>query len=137
MPYDDTQDDDTQEDDDQTNSDDQSDDEADDSDDGERAVSNASPDEVDAHRALLDKALTVLQSRGVDTSELISDAGAVTDDVSQMSHGDLASTTLALAQLHPELLQELSQQFPDAQGILGAVLQSGGGGLSGILSRFL
>jgi len=115
---DDTQDDDTQ-DDDNTQNDDES------TDDGTQAIADASPDEVEAHRGLLGEALSVLQSRGVDTSTLADEAGALTDDVSQMSHGDLVNTTLALAQQHPELLQQVADRYPAAQGILGSVLQSG------------
>ena len=48
-----------------------------------------------------------------------------------MSHGDLISTTLALARSHPQIVQAVAQRFPQAQGLLNSVLGGGGGGNAG------
>ena len=106
------------------------------------AMANAAPEEVDAHRGLLGEALNMLQGQGVNTQALAGQAGVGTTDPSQMSHGDLISMAQTLAQQHPEVLQEVSQQFPQAQGLLSSVLgggaQGGGGGfLGGLLGKFL
>ncbi len=105
-----------------------------------QAIAGAAPEEVDAHRDMLSRVMQTLQGQGVDTAALAGQAGASTDDPSAMSHGDLVSTTLALAREHPEVMQTVSQQFPEAQGLLGSVLgsgESGGGGLGSLLGGFL
>ena len=113
----------------------------------EQAVGQAAPEEVDAHRDLLSQAMGHLGGQGVDVAGLLGQAGVGTTDPSQMSHGDLVSTTLALARSHPEVVAMISQRFPAAQGLLGSVLgggaaqgaegQAGGGGmLGGLLGRF-
>ncbi len=98
---------------------------------GEQALAGAAPEEVDAHRSLLSEAMQMLQGQGVDTDAVASQAGAATTDPQQMSHGDLLSTTLALARQHPEVLQMVAQRFPAAQGLLGSVLGGGGGQAAG------
>ncbi len=103
---------------------------------GEEALASAPTEQVDAHRDLLSEAMQMLQGQGVDPNAVASQAGAATADPQQMSHGDLLSTTLALARQHPEVLQMVAQRFPQAQGLLGSVLggggaQSEGGGLLG------
>ena len=112
-----------------------------------QAVAQADPDAQDAHRDMLSEALGHLGGQGVDVQSLLGQAGVGTTDPSQMSHGDLVSTTLALARSHPEVVAMISQRFPAAQGLLGSVLgggaaqgaegQAGGGGmLGGLLGRF-
>lgn len=105
-----------------------------------QAVAGAAPEAVDAHRDMLSEVFQTLEGRGVDTSGLAAQAGVGTTDPSEMSHGDLISTTMVLAREHPEVLQTVSERFPAAQGILGSVLggsQGGGGGLLGGLLRRL
>ncbi len=115
--------------------------------DAAQAVAQASPEEVDAHRDLLSQALGHLGGQGVDVQSLLGQAGVGTADPSRMSHGDLISTTLALARSHPEVVQMVASRFPAAQGLLGSLLgsgaasgaegQAGGGGmLGGLLGRF-
>jgi hypothetical protein len=106
-----------------------------------QALLGAAPQELDAHRNLLSEAFQMLEGQGVDTSDLAAQAGSSTDDPGEMSHSDLLSTTMALAQQHPEIMQMVAQRFPEAQGLLGTVLgsggaQGGGGGfLGGLLGR--
>lgn len=101
-------------------------------DDAEQAVGQAAPEEVDAHRGLLGEAMSHLGGQGVDVGGLLGQAGVGTTDPSQMSHGDLVSSTLALARAHPEVMAQVAQRFPQAQGLLGSVLGgAGGGGQSG------
>lgn len=98
-----------------------------------QAVAGAAPQEVDAHRNMIGQALQMLQGQGVNPAELVQQAGVGTTDPNQMSHGDLVSTTLALARQHPEILMMIAQRFPQAQGLLGSVLGGGapGGGMFG------
>ncbi len=105
------------------------------SDEAEAAVANAHPDEVDAHRNMIGDVLSHLSDRGIDIDAIAEDAGVSSSDVQELTHGDLAGITQYLAQNHPELLQSVSDRYPAAQGILGAV--TGGGGIGGILGRFL
>ena len=113
--------------------------------DGEQAMAQAAPHEVDAHRDMLSEAMQLLQGQGVNTSALAGQAGVDTADPNQMSHGDLISMARTLAQEHPEVLGMVAQRFPQAQGLLGSVLgggagggeQGGGGILGGLLGRFL
>ena len=108
-----------------------------------QAMANAAPEEVDAHRGLLGEAMSMLQGQGVNTQALAGQAGVGTTDPDQMSHGDLISMAQTLAQQHPEVLQQVAQQFPQAQGLLGSVLGGGGGSgggggmLGGLLGKFL
>lgn len=108
---------------------------------GEEALAQAAPEQVDAHRGLLAEAMQMLQGQGVDAGAVASGAGAATTDPQQMSHGDMMSTTMALARQHPEVMQMVAQKFPAAQGLLGSVLggggaQAGGGGmLGGLLGK--
>ncbi len=112
--------------------------------DAEQAVAQAAPEEVDAHRDLLSQVMGHLGGQGVDVQGLLGQAGVGTTDPSQMSHGDLVSSTLALAREHPEVVQQIAGRFPEAQGLLNSVLgsggdqaASGGGGLlGGLLGRF-
>ena len=107
-----------------------------------QVMAQAAPDEVDAHRSLLSEALGQLGGQGVNVQSLLGQAGVGTTDPSQMSHGDLAATTMALAQAHPEVMTEVANRFPEAGGLLNDVLsaggQSGAGGgmLGGLLGRF-
>ncbi len=100
--------------------------------DAEQAVGQAAPEEVDAHRGLLGEVMGHLGGQGVDVPGLLGQAGVSTTDPSQMSHSDLVSSTLALAQAHPEVMAQIAQRFPQAQGLLGSVLGgAAGGGRSG------
>lgn len=115
--------------------------------DAAQAVAQADPEAQDAHKDMLSEALGHLSGQGVDVGSLLGQAGVGTTDPSQMSHGDLVSTTLALARSHPEVVAMIAQRFPAAQGLLGSVLGSGaapgaegqaagGGMLGGLLGRF-
>ena len=115
--------------------------------DATQAMAQADPEAQDAHKDMLSEALGHLGGQGVDVQSLLGQAGVGTTDPSQMSHGDLISTTLALARAHPEVMQMVASRFPAAQGLLGSVLggdaaagaegQAGGGGmLGGLLGRF-
>lgn len=111
-----------------------------------QAVAQADPEAQDAHKDMLSEALGHLGGQGVDVQGLLGQAGVGTTDPSQMSHGDLVSTTLALARSHPEVMQMVASRFPAAQGLLGSVLggatqgaegqTDGGGMLGGLLGRF-
>jgi hypothetical protein len=106
--------------------------------DAQQAMANADPSEVDAHRGLIGEVFGQLEGNGVDTQGLANQAGVGTTDPSQMSHTDLVSMARTLAQQHPEIVQDVAQQFPQAQGLLNTVLggQGGGGGLlGGIVGR--
>lgn len=109
----------------------------------EQAVAQAPPEEVDAHRNLLQQAMGMLQGQGVDTNALTAQAGASTANPQAMSHGDLVQTTLALARQHPEIVAMVAQQFPQARGILNMALGggqaggSGGGMFGGLLGQIL
>jgi hypothetical protein len=114
-------------------------------DDAAQAVAQADPEAQDAHRGLLGEALSHLGGQGVDVGGLLGQAGVGTTDPNRMSHGDLVSTTLALARAHPEVVQMVASRFPAAQGLLGSVLGAGGqagaegqggGALGGLLGRF-
>ena len=123
--------------------DDQNDDQ-DTQDDATQAVAQAAPADVDAHRDMLSQVMGMLGGQGVNVQSLLGAAGVGTTDPSQMSHGDLAATTLALAKAHPEVMTEVANQFPAAGGLLNDVLGaagqgaggSGGGLLGGLLGRF-
>ncbi len=106
--------------------------------DAQQAMANAGPGEVDAHRGLIGEVLGQLEGQGVDTQALAGQVRVGTTDPSQMSHEDLISMARTLAQQHPEIVQDVAQQFPEAQGLLNAVVggQGGGGGLlGGIMGR--
>jgi hypothetical protein len=108
-----------------------------------QALLGAAPQELDAHRNLLSEVFQTLEGQGVNTSDLAAQAGSATTDPCDMSHGDLVSTTLALAQQHPEIMQMVAQRFPETQGLLSTVLGgggaqgggNGGGFLGGLLGR--
>ena len=113
--------------------------------DATQAMAQADPEAQGAHKDMLSEALGHLGGQGVDVQGLLGQAGVGTTDPSQMSHGDLVSTTLALARSHPEVLQMIASRFPAAQGLLGSVLGGGaaqgaegqaGGMLGGLLGRF-
>lgn len=114
---------------------------------GEEALAQADPQDVDAHRGLLSQILGHLGGQGTDVGSLLGQAGVGTTDPNQMSHGDLVSSTLALAQQHPEVMQMVASRFPQAQGLLGSILGGGGsaaggqeagaGGAGGFLSGIL
>ncbi len=109
--------------------------------DATQAVASASPEDVDAHRSLLSEAMGMLGGQGADVQGLLGQAGVGTTDPSQMSHSDLAATTMALAQAHPEVMTEVANRFPQAGGLLNDVLGAGGqggagGGMQGLLGRF-
>lgn len=111
-----------------------------------QAMAQADPEAQGAHQNMLSEALGHLGGQGVDVQGLLGQAGVGTTDPSQMSHGDLVSTTMALARSHPEVLQMVASRFPAAQGLLGSVLgggaaqgaegQAGGGMLGGLLGKF-
>lgn len=111
--------------------------------DATQAVAQAAPEDVDAHRSLLSEALGMLGGQGVNVQSLLGQAGVGTTDPGQMSHGDLVSTTMALARSHPEVVTEVANRFPAAGGLLSDVLGAGGQGgaggggmLQGLLGRF-
>ena len=109
--------------------------------DATQAVTQAAPEEVDAHRSLLSEVLGQLGGQGINVQSLLGQAGVGTTDPSQMSHSDLVSTTLALARAHPEIVTEVANRFPEAGGLLNEVLGAGGQGgsggmLGGLLGRF-
>ncbi len=113
--------------------------------DAAQAVAQADPEAQDAHKDMLSEALGHLGGQGVNVQSLLGQAGVGTTDPSQMSHGDLVATTLALARAHPEVMQMVASRFPAAQGLLGSVLggsaaqggeAAGGGMLGGLLGRF-
>jgi hypothetical protein len=112
-------------------------------DDAAQAVAQAAPEDVDAHRNLLSEALGMLGGQGVNVQSLLGQAGVGTTDPGRMSHSDLAATTMALAQAHPEVMTEVANRFPEAGGLLNDVLGAGGQGgaggggmLQGLLGRF-
>ncbi len=116
-------------------------------DDGAQALTQAAPEEVDAHKNLLSEALGMLGGQGVNVQGLLGQAGVGATDPSQMSHSDLVSTTMALAQQHPEVLAMVSSRFPQAAGLLGMLTggqggqnqqgaEGGGGMLGGLLGKF-
>ena len=92
----------------------QDDDQAQDNSQGDatQAVAQAAPEEVDAHRGLLNEVMGQLGGQGVNVQSLLGEAGVGTTDPSQMSHGDLVTTTLALARAHPEVMTEVANRFP-------------------------
>lgn len=111
--------------------------------DSAQVMAQAAPEDVDAHRGLLSEVMGQLGGQGVNVQSLLGQAGVGTTDPSQMSHGDLAATTMALAREHPEVMTEVANRFPAAGGLLSDVLgaggQSGAGGggmLGGLLGRF-
>ena len=107
-------------------------------DDAVQAVAQAAPEEVDAHRNLLSQVMGELSGQGVNIQSLLGQAGVGTTAPSQMSHGDLVSTTLALARAHPEVVTAIANQFPEAGGLLNSVVNAGGlGGGSGLLGGLL
>jgi hypothetical protein len=125
----------------------QDDDQAQDSDqaqgDATQTMAQAAPEDVDAHRGLLSEVMSQLGGQGVNVQSLLGQAGVGTTDPSQMSHGDLAATTMALAREHPEVMTEVANRFPEAGGLLNDVLGAGGQGgaggggmLGGLLGRF-
>lgn len=108
--------------------------------DATQVMAQAAPEDVDAHRGLLGEVMGQLGGQGVNVQSLLGQAGVGTTDPSQMSHGDLAATTMALAREHPEVMTEVANRFPAAGGLLGDVLGAGGAGgggmLGGLLGRF-
>jgi len=116
-------------------------------DDGTQALAQAAPEEVDAHRDMLSQALGMLGGQGVNVQSLLGQAGAGETNPSQMSHSDLVSTTMALAQQHPEVLAMVASRFPQAAGLIGMLTggqggqnpqgaEGGGGMLGGLLGKF-
>lgn len=104
-------------------------------DEAEAAIANAHVDEVESHRNLIGDVLSHLTEDGYDVESIAEDAGVSSDDVQELTHGDLAAMTQYLAQNHPELLEAMSDRYPAAQNVLNAV--TGGGGIGGIVGRFL
>ena len=113
-------------------------------DDGTQTLAQAAPEAVDAHRDLLSQALGMLSGQGVNVQSLLGQAGTDETNPSQMSHSDLISTTMALAQQHPEVLAMVSSRFPQAAGLLGMLTggqaaqgaEGGSGMLGGLLGKF-
>lgn len=110
-----------------------------------QTLAQATPEAVDAHRDLLSQALGMLSGQGIDVQSLLGQAGTGETNPSQMSHSDLVSTTMALAQQHPEVLAMVSSRFPQAAGLLGMLTggqaaqgaEGGAGGmLGGLLGKF-
>ena len=104
------------------------------------AVENASPAESDAHKGMLGEVLDMLQSQGIDLDQLAQQYGLPHVDVDNLNGAQLAQLTQQLATQHPELLAQVAERFPAAQGILGMLTGggsggAGGGGLGGILGR--
>ena len=110
--------------------------------DAAQVMAQAAPEDVDAHRGLLSEVMGQLGGQGVNVQSLLGQAGVGTTDPGQMSHGDLAATTMALAREHPEVMTEVANRFPEAGGLLNDVVGAGGQGgagggmLGGLLGRF-
>ncbi len=117
--------------------------------DGAQMVDQAGGEAVDAHKNLLGEAVNLLNGQGMNLGQLAQMAGINTADVNALSAGDLVQLTQYLALNHPEILQMLAQQFPEAQGLLGLLTggvpatagegasANGGGILGGLLGRVL
>ena len=108
------------------------------------ALTQAQPNEAAAHQNFLTEALQMVEGQGGSVQAITQQAGATTTNPQEMSHSDLIDTTLALARSHPEIVQMVAQRYPQAQGIISAVLgnaaaanlNSGEGQmLGGLLSR--
>lgn len=122
-------------------------DDQDSQDDGTQALAQAAPEAVDAHRDLLSQALGMLGGQGVNVQSLLGQAGTDETNPSQMSHSDLVSTTMALAQQHPEVLAMVASRFPQAAGLIGMMTggqggqnqqetEGSGGMIGGLLGKF-
>jgi len=122
--YDDDQDDDDQ--DDSSQDDDTSSDDSGDSSDGSDSGAGSQ-----AHRNFLGDALQHLSDRGIDVESLAEKAGVSSTDVNNLTQDDLGQLTQYVQQNHPEALQAVSSQYPQAQGILSCL--GGGGGFLGKL----
>ena len=133
---DDDDDDDHDEDEDGDHSDEGKDiDDGDDLSDAGAAVANATPDEVEAHRSMLGEVMQSLADEGIDIDEIAEDAGISTSDVDALGHDDIATLTQYVAQNHPEVLQTVSDRFPAAQNLLGALTGGGGDGIGGFITK--
>jgi len=99
------------------------------------AVANATPDEVEAHRGMLGEVLQNLADNGIDIDEIADDAGISTSDVDALGHDDLATLTQYVAQNHPEVLQNVSDRYPAAQGLLGTLTGGDGSGIGGYIKK--
>ena len=99
------------------------------------AVANASPDEVEAHRGMLGEVMQHMADNGIDIDEIAEDAGIATSDVDALGHDDLATLTQYVAQNHPEVLQNVADRYPAAQGLLGALTGGDGGGIGGFIKK--
>ena len=116
---------------------------------GVQLLQNANGEAVNAHKDLLSEALSQLSGQGMDLNQLAQMAGVGGTNVNALPPGDIVQLTQWVAINHPELLQMLAQQFPQAQGLLGLLTggtpaaagegASGGGGgiLGGLLGRVL
>ena len=96
------------------------------------AITNAAPHEQDAHRNMIGEVVQHLADNGVDVDELAEKAGIESSDVDALTHDDLATLTQYVSQHHPDLVQDVSNRYPAAQGILGALT----GGVGGLLGKF-
>ncbi len=103
---------------------------------GAQAMDQAPQGQIDAHRGLLGEAFSMLQQQGGNPQQLAANAGASEMNPGSMGSEDMVRTTLALAQSHPQIIEQLASQFPEAQPIVNMVLgnaaSSGGAGGSGI-----
>lgn len=106
----------------------------------------AQPGETAAHQNFLTEALQLVEGQGGSVQTIAQQAGATTTNPQEMSHTDLINTTLALARSHPEIVAMVAQRYPQAQGIISAVLGNAGSGnttsgggqmLGGLLNRIV
>ena len=108
---------------------------------GAQALQNAAPAEADAHKDMLSEALGMLNGQGFDLGTLAQKFGLPHLDLNNMNPAQMVQLTQQLAQQHPEVVAEVVQRYPAAQGIVGYLTgggNSGGGGfLSGLLGKIL
>ena len=108
---------------------------------GAQALANVAPAEVDAHKDMLSEALGMLNGQGFDLGTIAQNFGLPHLDLNNLNAAQIVQLTQQLAQQHPEIVQEVAQRYPAAQGILGYLTggsSTGGGGfLGGILGKIL
>lgn len=101
----------------------------------------ATPVNMEEHRGMLGGVIQQLEANGINVDDLAQRVGIPTADVDALSHDDLMSLAQYVATNHPEVLQQVAENFPAAQGLLGLLgaggAQGGGGLLGGLLGRVL
>ena len=108
---------------------------------GAQALDNAAPAEVDAHKDMLSAALGMLNGQGLNIDTLAQRFGLPHLDLNNLNAAQIVQLTQQLAQQHPEIVAEVAERYPAAQGILGYLTggssNGGGGFLGGILGKIL